>query len=225
MSTFEDKELRMPIAEGCDLQEEGAFNQLNTCGFVRAGTAKAQWLLLINESWKATQLPLQELVRDYLVLMLDRFTTRTDLLSVMVGLEYYVRTLVNESNRINKACVQDLADIGIHHVALFPGRLAYRHYPQSVKQTYTLSQTLYAQLSRQNTNQDDWWGKAYAAMSENFFTAVIVLKRISKFLAIEEEELRRMYGEAVRFPSLVEQSIVEHFKHMYLHDDADSSSM
>ncbi len=123
-----------------DVQVEKEFPYLNESGFVRGVTSMDQCHILINETWMKLKLPMNEPVRDYLTCMLERFMTRTGLLEQLSAFEY-VPFLIGEKN-IDDACVQDIADMSLQYVALFPESSDYRHQMRSVDCVAIMGETL-----------------------------------------------------------------------------------
>ena len=63
-----------------DVHLEGRFKYLQQKGFVRGVTELDQWFILVCDAWKESRMPMNETMRDYLVVMLNRFTKRVDLI-------------------------------------------------------------------------------------------------------------------------------------------------
>ena len=100
-----------------DVEVEDRYKHLRTSGFVQGVTAMDQWFLLVDEAWQRTRLPMNELIRDYLTTMLDRFTNRVDLLDQLALFEF-VPYLLGE-RRIDSVSRQDVADMSLQYVAFF----------------------------------------------------------------------------------------------------------
>jgi hypothetical protein len=105
-------------AQDCDLREELKYDNLNKRGFVRGVTALDQWHFLVSEAWAKSRLPENTFVRDYLVTMLNRFSTRVDLFNELAAFEFCEYVL--GVRKVDDHCIQDIADISLQYVAFFP---------------------------------------------------------------------------------------------------------
>ncbi len=157
-----------------DIERETQHTRLNQMGFVRGASDVDQWLLLVNEAWNATRFPFNEIVRDYLVVMLNRFMRRPRLVSDLRAFDYY--RYVFGHKPLDSMCIQEIADMSLQYVAFFPERSSYRHEPRTVEHVAEIGVGLYRELSRSSAGKDDWTSGAYREMSRIFGRAVMVLR-------------------------------------------------
>lgn len=165
----------VPATGADDIAREN-FTELNRRGFVRTVSPREQWILLVNDAWRATKLPENELVRDYLSLMLERYMTQVDLYQRLASYSYVYQVLRNE--HIDPVCLQDVADTGLLYVALIPERSMNRHEPRSLKYSTELSESIYRRLASSSEGKDDCVSNAYREMSVTFGRAMMVLKSL-----------------------------------------------
>ncbi|MCF7843675.1 hypothetical protein K9M47_02125 [Candidatus Gracilibacteria bacterium] len=165
------------VAKGQEnITDEVRFSTLNQRGFVRAETAEYQWYLLVCDACTSTKIPVDEVLRDYLATMLCRFTKRPEFMEQLSAFDFYKHCLgVSE---IDEVCVQDIADICLQYVALFPERSYNRHEPRSLEHVSNMGTHLYFELAKSSKNKDDWFSRAYQVMSKSFGLAVIVLRSV-----------------------------------------------
>jgi hypothetical protein len=159
-----------------EVNEENQFSNLNDLGFVTPDTASEQWISLVNDAWMTTDLPENELVRDYLSFMLERYMTRNDLYQTLAAFNYIQHLL--QGDNIDPCCMQEVADISLQYVSFVPGRSRHRNEPRSLKYSYELGSDLFAILANANEDKDDWLSLAYQEMSDNFDIATKVLRSI-----------------------------------------------
>ncbi len=202
------------ISDDDDVTNEKQFINLNERGFVRGASALDQWYILVNDAWKMTRLPANDLVRDYLVVMLNRFSTRVDLFETLSAFEYCEYVL--GVRKIDSPCVQDIADIGLQYVAFFPERSKYRHEPRTLRYSAEVAIGLYNNLARHTAGKDDWYSSAYQSMARSFGQAIMVLRSTcERFIhnervheALTDAEAKRVAQLAVRFDQMYcEQSL------------------
>ncbi len=171
-----------------DVRDELRFHHLNERGFVRGASAIDQWFILVNDAWKQANIPMDAHVRDYLVTMLNRFTTRTELFAELKAFEYSAYLLGKQA--IDEPCVQDVADMSLQYVAYFPEQSGHRHEPRTLRYSAEIGISLYERLARQSAGKDDWYSVAYGAMARSFGRAVMVLRSsCARFLS--RERVRR----------------------------------
>ncbi len=157
-----------------DVQSETVLAQLNTLGFVRASTPQEQFLILMDDAWQKTKLPMNLTLRDYLAVMLNRFLGRCDLLDQLAGFEYSSYLIGRKS--IDPATMHDLADISLQYVAFFPGMSQRRHQMRSLEYSTQIGESLYMCLAKDSAKKDDWFSEAWQLMATSFGLAVIVLR-------------------------------------------------
>jgi hypothetical protein len=203
------------------------FRFLDGLGFVRAKTADHQWYLLVTDAFSASQLPLNEMVRDYLVTMFVRFTLRAELFEQLAAFDYYQYVLGSKS--VDPECLHDVADISLQYVALFPERSSNRHQPRSLEQVVNIGIALYKDLAKDSQGKDDWFSKAYTSMSTSFWLAVMVLRSMMpKFIQQTKiTDATSISAEAVRLLSNSEAcstaSALHQFDNMYFADNVLST--
>ena len=163
-------------ADESDVRDELNYSTLNKMGFVRAFSEQEQWIILVNDSWKLTRFPMNEPVRDYLAFMLDRYMAETELFQRLKSFNYIFKALGREV--IDEAMLQDVADLNLLYLSLFPERSRARHEPRSYKYSMDLGEMLYDELSARTKEKDDWFSGAFQQMSSSFGTAVMVLRSI-----------------------------------------------
>lgn len=187
----------VPANSFSDVNTENKFSRLNQKGFVRTVTSTEQWILLVNDAWTVTGLPTNELMRDYLSLMLERYMLRSDLYQTLSTFNYIQHLL--EGDKIDPDCMQEVADISLQYVSFVPGRSSYRNQPRSLKYSYELGESLYATLADKNEDKDDWFSLAYSEMSNHFGLATIILRSIKSPLQGME-----MADSKITFPTTPE---------------------
>lgn len=159
-----------------DVAGETQYSSLNKLGFVRGVTAQHQWFLLVNDAVTASSLPRNEMVRDYLAFMLFRFMERAELLSQLDAFSYYEYFFGKK--KPGETSVQDIADMSLQFVALFPEQSQNRHQPRSLDYVAGLGVDLYRDLSRDSKGRDDWFSHAYRVMADSFGYAVMILRSV-----------------------------------------------
>lgn len=207
----------VPFASDIDVRLESKFPHLRSSGFVRGVTAMDQWFILVGDAWKESRLPMNELMRDYLTTMLDRFTRRADLIEQLSVFDFVPYLL--GLRRIDSVCVQDVADMSLQYVAFFPGRSGYRHEPRSLEYTASIGETLYRQLSRETEGKDDWFSCAYAEMGKAFGQAVMVLRAMNPAFGYQRTIAAEAKKKDFLFPTNTEvgdvRKIFNHVDGMY----------
>lgn len=166
-----------------DIADETKHVYLNKKGFVRGVSAQHQWYLLVNDALIESKLPPNETVRDYLACMLNRFTGRTELLDELASFDYFEHFFGKQE--IDATSIQDVADMSLQFVALFPERSRYRHLPRSLDYVTELGISLYRQLARDQEGKEDWFSRAYPVMADSFGYAVILLRSTCSRFAVE----------------------------------------
>lgn len=209
-----------------DVEVEDRYTHLRTSGFVRGVTAMDQWFLLVGEAWQRTRLPMNEVIRDYLTTMLDRFTRRAELLEQLALFEF-VPYLLGE-RAFDSVSRQDVADMSLQYVAFFPGRSRYRHEPRSLEMSASIGVTLYQQLSFDAKGKDDWFSRAYTEMSTAFGQAVLVLRAMNRAFCFQDPGSSTTRNNALLFPTDAQghdiSKAFKQFDGMYLAPPADSGS-
>ena len=157
-----------------DVKSDAAFAQLNTLGFVRASTTQEQFLILINEAWQKTKLPMNLTLRDYLAVMLNRFLRQRDFLDQLAGFEYCSYLIGHKS--IDPETLHNLADISLQYVAFFPAMSQRRHQMRSLGYSTQIGESLYKRLAKDSAKKDDWFSEAWQLMASSFGCAVMVLR-------------------------------------------------
>lgn len=167
-------EVKITLSTDTSIKVESTFKELNARGFVRGVTVLDQWFLLVNEGWEKTHLPMNEVVRDYLVTMLHRNSGNTALLERLSAFNY--AEYLFGKQRFDSACINDVADMCLQSAALFPEYNMRRHEMKSYSYTVELGNSLYQQLAKESSDKDDWFSKAYDAMAKSFGQAIMVLR-------------------------------------------------
>lgn len=157
-----------------DVTAEEQFHELNSLGFVRGDTSMDQWYLLVTETCRHLHMPISDHVRDYITCMLDRFTSRTNLLDELAGFEF-IPFLIGE-RPVDTACIQDIADMSLQYVAFFPERSKYRHQMRSVHYVASMGEMFYRTLAKKAENKEGWFNDAYREMAKSFGSAVLLLR-------------------------------------------------
>ena len=200
-----------------DVAIEERFDTLNRRGFVRGNSAEHAWYLLINEACTQANIPVNDLQREYLGTMLNRFMTRAELFEQFKAFSYYEHVL--GADTIDPICVQDAADISLQYVAFFPERTACRHEPRSLNGIADIGASLYRELARESKEKDDWFSRAFRVMAESFGSAVIVLRSAYPKLQSRDASAPAL-KDAVLFPSDKDLPVltraIERFGQMYL---------
>jgi hypothetical protein len=174
----------VPVNSFSDVNKENKFSYLNQKGFVRTQTASEQWILLVNDAWSETGFPANELMRDYLSLMLERYMLRNDLYQKLMIFNYIQHLL--EGDNIDPLAMQEIADISLQYVSFVPARSENRHQPRSLRYSTSLGEDLYNRLAVETEDKDDWFSLAYREMSRHFGSAIMILRSIkSPFQGLE----------------------------------------
>lgn len=182
------------IPRGESIQEETPYETLNRSGFVRAESAQHQWYLLVTEAYRASKIPFDETMRDYLATMLYRFTNRAELFGQFAAFDYYQFLL--GIMRVDSALAQDIADISLQYVAFFPERSHNRHEPRSLEHVANMGESMYRKLAKSSRGKDDWFSHAFGTMSTSFARAVMVLRSAIPRFALRRQvrQERRQHG-------------------------------
>lgn len=141
---------------------ETPFTKLNTSGFIRAENAQHEWFLAITEAYRASHLPFDEKVRDYLATMMWRFGDRRELLEQLEAFNYY--QYIIGSVPVASELAQDIADMCLQYVAFFPELSSRRHEMRSLEYVANLGESLYHALARNARSKDDWVSIAYQSI-------------------------------------------------------------
>lgn len=157
-----------------DVQSDAALARLNQLGFVRASTPQEQFLILMNDAWHKTKLPMNLTLRDYLAVMLNRFLGRRDLLDQLAGFEYC--SYLTGRKSVDPETMHDLADISLQYVAFFPGMSDARYQMRSLEYSTQIGESLYTRLAKDSVKKDDWFSEAWQLMARSFGLAVMVLR-------------------------------------------------
>ncbi len=157
-----------------EVKSDAALLRLNELGFVRGTTAQEQFFLLMNDAWQKTGLPMNQTLRDYLAVMLNRFATRRDLLEQLAGFEFCSYLIGQKA--VAPETMHDLADISLQYVSFFPGMSEGRHQMRSLAYSTEIGESLYAELASRAAKKDDWFSEAWRLMAKSFGQAVIVLR-------------------------------------------------
>jgi len=182
-----------------DINRENQYRQLNAQGFVRGDTALDQWHLLVAEAWRTSMIPENELVHDYLVVMLHRFMSRANLFELLSVFDYCLHVL--GTRKLDAPCVQEVADMSLQYVAFFPERSAHRHEPRSLEYSSEIGVSLYQQLAKESKGKDDWFSHAYEAMAESFGQAAMVLRSACPRFVHKTIIAREQYAQAHHIPT------------------------
>lgn len=162
------------LATESDVAVEERYFHLNKLGFVRAENALEQWYLLVNEAWKTSGIPENDLLMSYLVTMLNRFANNTDLFETLSVFDYCQNML--GVRKIDSRCSQVLADVCLQFVSFFPEQNARRHDSRPLEFIAEMGVSLYQQLAKESENKDDCFSEAYREMANSFGVAVMVLR-------------------------------------------------
>ncbi len=202
-----------------DVKVEVRLENLNKKGFVRAPTAKSQWHVLVNEAWQTSRLPVDEVMKGYLVTMLERFMTRARLLEELEAFDYCQHIFGVKS--LDAPCIQDAADMSLQYVAFFPERSRYRHSPRSVEYVANIGVALYQELARASEGKDDCISIAYRPMANYFGRAVMVLR--SAVPPLQSKPVRELLRNGLHIPSALEAEekarTIGEFHQMYFEQD------
>ncbi|MDO8523621.1 MAG: hypothetical protein Q7R74_00150 [bacterium] len=180
------------LAKESEVEKEARFETLNGRGFIRGDTPQHQWYLLVTEACEAASITVDEVVRDYLAVMLNRFMGRAEFFEQLAAFDFYQHAL--GIAKIDSPCVQDVADISLQYVAFFPERSQARHQPRSLEYVANVGTSLYQELARSSVGKDDWFSDAFRSMAKSFGRAVMVLRSTCPRFALQRE----MANEGVR---------------------------
>lgn len=193
-----NSKVKIVLPTDAPLERETRFKCLNTLGFVRGVTEMDQWFLLVNEGWAKTNLPMNEVVRDYLVTMLQRYTKTIDLTERMSA--FHFAEFIFGQRKIDSDCINDVADMCLQTAAFFPESSLRRHETRTYSYTVNMGTSLYQHLAREAQGKDDWFSVAYRLMSESFGQALLVLRSTCpRFL--NEKMAFDPFNQAERFPT------------------------
>ena len=187
------------VTDDTNIKHFKELHTLRELGFLYSETERGVWYTVLNEAWNNSQLPKHEDVQAYLTLFLERYVTDTEALDTFVGLEYYVSLI--HLDMIDPRCLQRLADICLLYTSLYPGKIAYRHYPTTMRAVIELGQTIYNSLALTEKNEN-WEKNAYNELSQSFMRYVFVLKWINKALPAQMQKLERLNTKCLRLPSI-----------------------
>jgi len=206
------------LAKEPEVAKEARFETLNGRGFVRGDTPQHQWYLLVTEVCETANIAVDEVVRDYLAVMLNRFMGRAELFEQLAAFDLYQHAL--GIAKIDSPCVQDVADISLQYVSFFPERSQARHQPRSLEYVANVGTSLYQELARASAGKDDWFSQAFRAMAKSFGRAVMVLRSACPRFSLQRELARDgIRREAVHFHSLSEMiklaPALHNFNRMY----------
>lgn len=131
----------------------------------------AQWLSLVHEAQKQSQIQLEEDLESYLVFLLMRFTANTELASSVLGLEFLESQQATGAAKQNQ--LRDVGDKCLLVSGMFPGRAESRR----VKLSYFvhLGQSAYSSLS---THSENNLAKLFSELSLSFIHLRDVLHTI-----------------------------------------------
>lgn len=166
-----------------DVELEARFEHLNRRGFVRAAQEKHAWYLFLNAAWKASKLPMNEQVKEYLALMLYRFARRADLFAQMESFDCYLNFIGR--TRPHEADFKDYADACLQYVAFFQRRSRYRHQPRTLERVAEMGVGFYDRLVRLTAGKDDSLSVLYPVMAKSFGLATMVLRAACPNFALQ----------------------------------------
>ncbi len=178
------------------VQTEQEFRTLGSLGFVRGVTALDQWFLLVNEAWSKTQLPLNEMVRDYLVVMLHRHMANVNLLEQLSAFSY--AEYLFGKRHIDEPCINEVADLCLQYAAFFPTRSNARHEMKSYHYVIETGISLYRQLAGQAEGKDDWYSRAFQAVARSFGQAIMILRSACPRVVNKQSSSVSWKNEAVK---------------------------
>lgn len=207
------------VANSEDVKKEASFQTLNEMGFVRAESSEHQWYLLLNEACAKSRVPIDEMVRDYLATMLNRFIGRAELFEQLSAFDFY--QYVFGTSKIDQICVQDVADMSLQYVAFFPERSLNRHEPRSLEYVANVGTSLYEGLAKSSEGKDDWFSRAFKLMAGSFGSAVIVLRSVCPRFVERQAILREKFraDETLSFLGSKDSArmtkALRNFDHMY----------
>lgn len=164
----------VPVNSFAEVNKEKRFPVLNQSGFVRTQTAGEQWILLVNDAWKKTKLPINETMRDYLSVMLHKYMTRHDLFETLANFNYLRHLL--EGTRVDSAVMKEIADASLMYLTFVPGRSLSRRETRSLAYSTRLGESMYQQLAINAAEKDDCVSEAHKLMAEHFGTAIMVMR-------------------------------------------------
>lgn len=194
-------------AVGCSsVSLDSSFIELRARGFVRGVTALDQWYLLVNEGWRKTGLPRNDVVIDYLVMMLHRFSGRSELFEQLKAFNY--AEYLFGKKKVSAPCVQDIADMCLQFTAFFPESSRSRHEIRSYNYIVDIGTSLYQRMAKDSRDKDDWYSKSFKVMSDSFGLAVVMLRgTCPRFV---EKKAKASYGTkgGVVIPSDAEAKII-----------------
>ena len=169
---------------------------LRTAGFTRGPTMHADWLGLVNHAWCMSRLPPLPDVKDYLVLMLERNMRAKEILEWQIGLMFYGH--VATRSYLPPALRQQLADITLLIVSLFPERIQYRHLPIQRSHLIDIGRTLYH--SQWRNTRDEVFGE----LAERYMHVVMVLSHLRPRFARPAHARQQAAHGAAHLPNLTD---------------------
>jgi hypothetical protein len=170
-----DTKLTFAVADTIgSIHKEHQYRKLESLGFVRGMTAMDQWFLLVNEAWHKTKLPLNERLRDYLVVMLNHHMTNSALLERLSAFRYLEHLLGLQ--KVDGPSTQEVADMCLQCVSFFPERATARHEMKSYDHVVEIGVSLYRELAKRSEGKDDWYSLTFRSIADSFGKAVVVLR-------------------------------------------------
>ena len=216
LEALKSDEFKGLISTESDVKNEEKFPHLNNSGFTRANGSRGQWFTMVQNTWNETKLPMNDSVRGYLVMMLERFTNQVDIFDTIVGFVDQIN--MTPVLNVRTDSLRHIADTSLLYVAHFPGRLADHNYPGSVNKSIEIGTGIFHELS--NREQSKTWRKWYEQVAQHYSLAVIVLKEMGVITPFAQDELERIYGSSVTFPRDYEASQIKrksrYFKQKHL---------
>ena len=202
-------------------------NQMGTLlelGFVYPKDERGAWAHLITEAWNNSKLPDHEDVKEYLIILLERYVKDVDILDTFVSLEYYTHLLSPEE--INPKYIQRLGDICLLYSSLYSGKLSYRHYPTSLKAIIELGEGIFYTLHN-SRNIKKWEKRAYKELYTSFVRYTMILSWVNKCLPFQMYKVKELSKRTYAYPRkdslLAASQQGKMFKQMFIDLDNEQS--
>ncbi|MCA9362926.1 hypothetical protein KC851_01250 [Candidatus Kaiserbacteria bacterium] len=166
-----------------EVNEENQFPTLDETGFIVTreesqdnNIPQGPWLLLVDDAWRRTDWPMNELVRNYISFILSRYVLQIDLYEKLVAFNYIQYFILGK--QIDYDLMQEIADICFQYVSFVPRRSLSRRDFRSLKYSTELGRSLYDQLVENHEGEDNVFSSAHREMSKNYDMAVSVMRKL-----------------------------------------------
>ena len=166
-----------------EVNEDNKFPVLDETGFIVTqkesediDVPQGPWLLLVDDAWRRTKWPMNEMIRNYISFILSRYSLQVDLYEKLVAFNYIQYFVLGK--KIGYDMMQEIADICFQYVSFVPRRSLSRREFRSLKYSTELGQSLYDQLVENHEGENNFFSSAHREMSENYDMAVSIMRKL-----------------------------------------------